>query len=73
MAETLVGVPPHRAYGPPVHFLAMHGMLSAAILIGVFAVVAAACLYLAGRAFAAGRGQARGPTRGDAARRGDTA
>jgi hypothetical protein len=38
----------------------MHGMLSAAILIGVFAVVAVACLYLAVRAFAAGRGQARG-------------
>jgi hypothetical protein len=36
----------------------MHGMLSAAIVIGVFAVIAAACLYLAVRAFAAGRAQA---------------
>jgi len=33
----------------------MHGMLSAAILIGVFAVAAAACLYVAVRAYAAGR------------------
>ena len=33
---------------------AMHGMLSAAILIGVFAVTAAACLYLAVRVYAAG-------------------
>ena len=32
----------------------MHGMLSAAIVIGVFAVSAAACLYLAVRVFAAG-------------------
>jgi len=32
----------------------MHGMLSAAIVIGVFAVAAAACLYLAVRVFAAG-------------------
>jgi hypothetical protein len=32
----------------------MHGMLSAAILIGVLAVVAAACLYLAVRVYAAG-------------------
>jgi len=32
----------------------MHGMLSAAIVIGVFAVCAAACLYLAVRVFAAG-------------------
>ena len=34
--------------------LAMHGMLSAAIVIGVFAVAAAACLYVAVRAFTAG-------------------
>jgi hypothetical protein len=33
----------------------MHGMLSAAIVIGVLAVSAAACLYLAVRVFAAGR------------------
>jgi hypothetical protein len=33
----------------------MHGMLSAAILIGVLAVVVAACLYLAVRVYAAGR------------------
>jgi hypothetical protein len=33
----------------------MHGMLSAAILIGVLAVVAAACMYLAVRVYAAGR------------------
>jgi len=32
----------------------MHGMLSAAIVIGVFAMCAAACLYLAMRVFAAG-------------------
>ena len=32
----------------------MHGMLSAAIVIGVFAVTAVACLYLAVRVFAAG-------------------
>jgi hypothetical protein len=32
----------------------MHGMLSAAIVIGVLAVSAAACLYLAVRVFAAG-------------------
>ena len=41
--------------GPlPVHLRAMHGMLSAAIVIGVFAVAAAACLYLAVRVLAAG-------------------
>jgi hypothetical protein len=44
----------------------MHGMLSAAILIGVFAVVAVACLYLAVRACAAGRGQAQGQAHGQA-------
>jgi hypothetical protein len=33
----------------------MHGMLSAAILIGVLAVTAAACLYLAVRVYTAGR------------------
>jgi len=32
----------------------MHGMLSAAILIGVLGVIAAACLYLAVRVYAAG-------------------
>jgi len=32
----------------------MHGMLSAAIVIGVFAVTAVACLYPAVRVFAAG-------------------
>jgi hypothetical protein len=42
----------------------MHGMLSPAVLIGVLAVVAAACLYLAVRVYAAGRRQA--------GRRGDT-
>jgi hypothetical protein len=46
----------------------MHGMLSAAILIGVFAVVAAACLYLVVRVFAAGRGHARGQAQGQAQR-----
>jgi hypothetical protein len=50
----------------------MHGMLSAAILIGVFAVVAAACLYLAVRAFAAGRGHTQGQAhRQQAGHRGD--
>jgi hypothetical protein len=39
----------------------MHGMLSAAILIGVFALIAAVGLYLAVRTFAAGRAQAHGP------------
>jgi hypothetical protein len=41
----------------------MHGMLSAAILIGVLAVVAVACLYVAGRAYLAGarRGPDAGP------------
>jgi len=33
----------------------MHGMLSAAILIGVFAVIGAAALYLAVRVYVAGR------------------
>jgi len=33
---------------------AMHGMLSAAILIGVLAVMAVACLYVAIRVYAAG-------------------
>jgi hypothetical protein len=42
----------------------MHGMLSAAILIGVLAVVAAACLYLAVRVYA-GAGDKQG-RRGDA-------
>jgi hypothetical protein len=32
----------------------MHGMLSAAILICVFAAVAAACVYVAGRVYLAG-------------------
>jgi hypothetical protein len=32
----------------------MHGMLSAAILIGVLAVIAAACLYVAVWVYAAG-------------------
>jgi hypothetical protein len=41
----------------------MHGMLSASILIGVFAVAAVACAYVAGRVYlAAGRRQSR---RGD--------
>jgi len=41
--------------GPPDRTLRpMHGMLSAAILIGVFAVAAAVCLYVAVRAYAAG-------------------
>ena len=31
----------------------MHGMLSAAIVVGVFALAAAACLFLAVRVFAA--------------------
>jgi len=33
----------------------MHGMLSAAILICVFAAVAVACLYAAGRVYLTGR------------------
>jgi len=44
----------------------MHGMLSAAILIFVFAVVAAACLYAAMRVYLAGtrRGPDAGPGQG---------
>jgi hypothetical protein len=33
----------------------MHGMLSAAILIGAFAAIAGACLYVVGRVHLAGR------------------
>jgi hypothetical protein len=33
----------------------MHGMLSAAILVCVFAAVAVACLHVAGRVYLAGR------------------
>ena len=42
---------------------AMHGMLSAAIVIGVLAVAAAACLYVVVRVYLAGtrRGPATGP------------
>jgi hypothetical protein len=42
---------------------AMHGMLSAAILIGVFGLVAAACLYVVVRVYLAGtrRGPDGGP------------
>jgi hypothetical protein len=44
----------------------MHGMLSAAILICVFAAVAVACAYVAGRVYlAAGRPQKRQGRRGD--------
>jgi hypothetical protein len=45
----------------------MHGMLSAAILIGVFAAVTAACAYVAGRVYlaAAGRPQRQQGRRGD--------
>jgi hypothetical protein len=44
----------------------MHGMLSAAILIGVFAAVTLACAYVAGRVYlaAAGRPQGRQGRRG---------
>ncbi len=42
--------------GPALHLRGMHGMLSAAILIGVFAAVAVASAYVAGRVYlAAGR------------------
>jgi hypothetical protein len=43
----------------------MHGMLSAAIVIGVLAVVAAACLYVVVRVYLAGtrHGPAAGPGR----------
>jgi hypothetical protein len=47
-------VPPDGGGGSPVHWRVMHGMLSAAIVIGVLAVVAAACLYVTVRVFAAG-------------------
>jgi hypothetical protein len=39
----------------------MHGMLSAAILIGVFAVVTAACAYVAGRVYLAAAGKRQSP------------
>jgi hypothetical protein len=44
----------------------MHGMLSAAILIGVFAAVTLACAYVAARVYlaAAGRPQGRQGRRG---------
>jgi hypothetical protein len=48
------GAAPDGKGGQAVHLRPMHGMLSAAIVIGVFAVVAAACLYVAVRVFAAG-------------------
>src|SRR5689334_24353155 len=60
------GVPRRGGDGAPIDLRAMHGMLSAAILIGVFAVVAAACLYLVVRVFAAGRGHTRGQAQGQA-------
>jgi hypothetical protein len=37
----------------------MHGMLSAAILIGVFGLVAAACLYVVVRVYLAGTHRSR--------------
>jgi len=58
MAETLAARGVRRAARRrgrlPRTLRAMHGMLSAAIVIGVFAVAAVACLYLAVRVFAAG-------------------
>jgi len=42
----------------------MHGMLSAAILIGVFAVIAAVCLYMVVRVYSAGRARAHGQAPG---------
>lgn len=48
----------------------MHGMLSAAILIGVFALTAAAALYVAVRIHLAG-GRQGGQTAGDAEPRGN--
>src|SRR5690349_21736133 len=53
-------------HAAPIDLRAMHGMLSAAILIGVFAVVATACLYLVVRVFMAGRGHTRGQAQGRA-------
>jgi hypothetical protein len=46
------GAGPYRTARP--YTAAMHGMLSATILIGVFAAVAAACLYVAVRVYLAG-------------------
>ncbi len=54
MAETLTRRAAGRRGRPARTLRAMHGMLSAAIVIGVFAVAAAACLYLAVRVLAAG-------------------
>ena len=48
---------------PALHLRVMYGMLSAAILICVFAAVTVACAYVAGRVYlAAGKRQGR---RGD--------
>jgi hypothetical protein len=45
----------------------MHGMLSAATLIGVFAAVTVGCVYVAGRVYlaAAGKRQSRQGRHGD--------
>jgi hypothetical protein len=51
---------------------AMHGMLSAALLICVFAAVTAACAYVAGRVYlAAAAGKRQSPQRRQS-RRGDS-
>jgi hypothetical protein len=49
----------------------MHGMLSAAILIGVFAAAAIACAYVAGRVYLAAAGRPRRP-QSRQGRRGDS-
>jgi len=47
----------------------MHGMLSAAILICVFAAVTVACAYVAGRVYlAAGAGRTQSPQSGQSRR-----
>ena len=51
-------MPSRRGAGPCAsarpYTSGMHGMVSAAILIGTFGAVAAACLYVAARAYLAG-------------------
>jgi hypothetical protein len=50
----------------------MHGMLSAAILIGVFAAVAVACAYVAGRVYLAAAAGGRQRPQSRQGRRGDS-
>jgi hypothetical protein len=48
------GAPRSERPDPALHLRPMHGMLSAAILICVFAAVTVACVIVAGRVYLAG-------------------